>query len=67
MAERSIYAQIDELNDVLEKRRQLHQRMRGHSASEETEHLLRLECVLKTLEWVRHHQEALRALAKEKR
>jgi hypothetical protein len=36
-------------------------------ASDEAEHLLRLECVLKTLEWVRDHQEALRALAKEKR
>jgi predicted HAD superfamily phosphohydrolase len=31
MVERSIYAQIDELNEVLEKRRQLQQRMRGHA------------------------------------
>ncbi|GAB2208980.1 hypothetical protein ROS1_57980 [Roseibium sp. ROS1] len=67
MAERSICAQIDEIRDVLERRRRDHQRMRGHVESQEAEHILRLECILKTLEWVRDHQEELREIAKVKR
>lgn len=66
MAERSIYAQIDEIRDVLEKRRLQHKRLRGHAESVEGEHILRLECVLKTLEWVRDHQDELRNLTKAK-
>ncbi|MFC0808969.1 hypothetical protein ACFHWW_26610 [Ensifer sp. P24N7] len=67
MAERSIYAQIDEIKDVLEQRRREHLRLRGHDASVVAEHVLRLECVLKTLEWVRDNQDELKAHARIRR
>jgi hypothetical protein len=65
--ERSIYAQIDEIRDVLEKREQRFSSLRGHMASEEEEHILRLKCALRTLEWVRDHKDELRTLAGELR
>lgn len=65
MPERSIYAQIDEIRDVIEKHEQRSSSLRGHMASEEEEHILRLNCILRTLEWVRDHKDLLRKLAKD--
>ncbi|WFS69528.1 hypothetical protein CFBP4996_26410 (plasmid) [Agrobacterium leguminum] len=67
MAERSIYAQIDEIKDLLEQRRRDHLRSRGRDESAMAEHVLRLECVLKTLEWVRDNQDGLKSYAKIRR
>jgi hypothetical protein len=63
--ERSIYAQIDEIRDVLEKRELRVSSLRGHMASEEEEHILRLKCTLRTLEWVRDHKDQLRTFARQ--
>lgn len=60
---RSIYAQIDEIGAQLERARHETKNLRGHDESEAHEHVLRLECVLKTLHWVRDHQDDIRALA----
>lgn len=65
MPERSIYAQIDEIRDVIEKREQRSSSLRGHMASEQEEHILRLKCIHRTLEWVRDHKDQLRKLAKD--
>lgn len=67
MADRSIYAQIDEIKDVLEQRRRDHLRSRGRDESVMAEHVLRLGCVLKTLEWVRDNQDGLKAYARIRR
>lgn len=67
MAERSIYAQIDAIKDALEHRRREQLRSRGRDESVAAEHVLRLECVLKTLEWVRDNQDELRAYQKQHR
>ncbi|MFA1677221.1 hypothetical protein ACDY97_32095 [Rhizobium mongolense] len=67
MAERSIYAQIDEIKEVIELRRRDHLRSRGRDESVMAEHVRRLECVLKTLEWVRDNQDDLKAHAKIRR
>ena len=61
---RSIYAQIDEIDTQLERARRDMERLRGRDESEAREHVLRLECVLKTLRWVRDHQDAIRAAAR---
>lgn len=65
MPERSIYAQIDEIREVLEKRELRVSSLRGHMASEEEEHILRLKCTLRTLEWVRDHKDQLRTFARQ--
>jgi hypothetical protein len=67
MAKRSIYAQIDEIKDALEQRRRDHLRSRGRDESIAAEHVLRLECVLKTLEWVRDNQGELKSYLKHHR
>ena len=60
-ARRSIFAQIDEIEAQLERCRRDMQRMRGRDESEAREHVLRLECVLRTLKWVRDHRDDIRA------
>ncbi|MET3595154.1 hypothetical protein ABID26_004566 [Mesorhizobium shonense] len=67
MAERSIFAQIDEIKEVLEQRRREHLRSHGRHERAAAEHVLRLECVLKTLEWVRDNQDDLKAYARNRR
>lgn len=67
MADRSIYAQIDEIKDTLELRRREQVRSRGRDESIAAEHILRLECVLKTLEWVRDNQDELKAYVRVRR
>ncbi len=67
MADRSIYAQIDEIKDTIEMRRREQVRSRGRDESIAAEHLLRLECVLKTLEWVRDNRDDLIAYEKHRR
>ncbi len=67
MAERSIFAQIDEIKDTIELRRREQVRSRGRDESIAAEHLLRLECVLKTLEWVRDNRDNLVAYEKHRR
>lgn len=67
MADRSIYAQIDEIKDTLELRRREQVRSRGRDESIAAEHILRLECVLKTLEWVRDNQDDLKAFMRNRR
>lgn len=67
MAERSIYAQIDEIKDALDQRRREQLRSRGRDESIAAEHVLRLECVLKTLEWVRDNQGELKAYLRHHR
>ncbi|MCX8571081.1 hypothetical protein [Aminobacter sp. MET-1] len=66
MAERSIYAQIDEVRELLEQHGRDTMRARGRE-SIMAEHKLRLECVLKTLEWVRDNQDELKAYLKQRR
>ena len=63
LPKRSIYAQIDEINAQLERARRETRHVRGHDESEAREHVLRLECVLRTLHWVRDHQDDIRAIA----
>ena len=63
MAKRSIYAQIDEVAGILERRRCGMSRARGAERSRMEEHVLRLQSVLATLEFVRDHREIIRHLA----
>ena len=63
MARRSIYAQIDEVRELLERREREADRARGPAESLAQEHVLRIECVLATLEWVRDHQDEIRSIA----
>jgi hypothetical protein len=65
VAERTIQAQIEEVRDLLEWRKRRRAPMRGREASEENEHILRLECALRTLEWVRDHQYELREIGRK--
>ncbi|MCO5067060.1 MAG: hypothetical protein M9924_22095 [Rhizobiaceae bacterium] len=67
MPKRSIYAQIDEVRELLEQYRRDLQRARGRDESVIAEHNLRLESVLKTLEWVRDNQDELKAYLTQRR
>ncbi|WP_298815440.1 hypothetical protein [uncultured Roseibium sp.] len=61
---RTIHAQIEEVQRELDQRARVYPglvrkgRMRQGQADE---HVLRMNCVLKTLEWLRDHQAAIRS------
>ena len=62
MAKRSINAQIEEVSQLLEDKRNQTRSMRGSDLSRAEERLLRLECALTTLQWVRDHADVIRQL-----
>ena len=64
MAKRSINAQIEEISRTLEERQNQTRSMRGSDLSRAEEHLLRLQSVLATLQWVRDHADVIRHLAR---
>ena len=57
MAKRSIKAQIEELSKLLEDKRNQAKGLRGADLSRAEERMLRLECALTTLQWVRDHAD----------
>ena len=61
---RSITAQIEEVTEILEAKRSQAKSMRGSDLSRAEEHILRLECALTTLQWVRDHADIIRQMAR---
>ena len=61
---RSINAQIEEISEILEAKSAQARGLRGSDLSRAEEHILRIECALTTLQWVRDHADIIRQMAR---